>query len=72
MIFRGPPQMRKRIYGNPTAEDKRRAAARILAFYRRKNAERSARLRRQGDIYRMNMRARNRAERRNASVIVLD
>ena len=62
--------MRKRIYGNPTAEDKRRAAARILAFYRRKNAERSARLRRQGAIYRMNMRARNRASR--GEVIVLD
>jgi hypothetical protein len=63
--------MRKRIYA--TGEETNKAAARrILAFYRRKNLERSARLNRQIAITRRNTRARNRAERSRAQVIVLD
>ena len=64
--------MRKRIYGIPTAADKARAASRIIAFYRRKNAERAARLRRQEAIARNARRRANRAERlRGVQTIVL-
>jgi hypothetical protein len=63
--------MRKRIYSHGEETDKA-AARRILAFYRRKNAERSARLARQRAVAIRNLRAANRAQRMRAGVVMLD
>jgi hypothetical protein len=62
--------MRKRIYA--TGEEMDKAAARkILAFYRRKNLQRSARMIAIQVGARNARRRANRAERLRASVVVL-
>lgn len=63
---------RKRIHAAPSMEDERRAAARILKFYKQKRREQSARLARQQAIAMRNLRATNRAQRLRAQVVTLD
>ena len=64
--------MRKRVYGNPTEADKRRAASRIMAYYKRKNKERYWRAWRSEQALTRGRRAANRRERRGREVILID
>jgi len=63
---------RKRIHGTPSMEDKRRAAARIVKFYKQKRREHFARLARQQATAMRNLRAANRAQRLRAHGVMLD